>query len=146
MPNGVKKNQINNIINYGLQNLNDLEEWSRNETIKKFNFLSFSNTIKTLHLPKEQEFYNPESNLIKRLAHDELLSNFVSLMVLKNKMQANNSGILDNDLIFFTLFSQPASIIKLPPTSKASTPESFAIFTLSSNDSSYLLSGSINST
>ena len=98
MPNGIKKNQINNIINYGLENLNNLEEWSRDETIKKFNFLSFSNTIKTLHMPKEQEFYNPESNLIKRLAHDELLSNFISLMILKNKMKANNSGILDNDL------------------------------------------------
>ena len=98
MPNGIKKNQINNIINYGLENLNNLEEWSRDETIKKFNFLSFSNTIKTLHMPKEQEFYNPESNLIKRLAHDELLSNFISLMILKNKMKANNSRILDNDL------------------------------------------------
>ncbi|GIR62603.1 MAG: ATP-dependent DNA helicase RecG [Alphaproteobacteria bacterium] len=98
MPNGIKKNQINNIINYGLENLNNLEEWSRDETIKKFNFLSFSNTIKTLHMPKEQEFYNQESNLIKRLAHDELLSNFISLMILKNKMQANNSGILENDL------------------------------------------------
>ena len=51
MPNGIKKNQINNIINYGLENLNNLEEWSRDETIKKFNILSFSNTIKTLHLP-----------------------------------------------------------------------------------------------
>ena len=98
MPNGIKKNQINNIINYGLENLNNLEEWSRDETIKKFNFLSFSNTIKTLHMPNEQEFYNPESNLIKRLAHDELLSNFISLMILKNKMQTNNSGILKNDL------------------------------------------------
>ena len=49
-------------------------------------------------MPKEQEFNNPESNLIKRLAHDELLSNFISLMILKNKMQANNSGILENDL------------------------------------------------
>ena len=66
MPNGIKKNQINNIINYGLENLNNLEEWSSVETIKKFNFLSFSNTIKTLHMPKEQEFYDPENNLIKR--------------------------------------------------------------------------------
>ena len=98
MPNGIKKNQINNIINYGLENLNDLEEWSKYETIKKFNFLSFSNTIKTLHIPNKQEFYNLESNLIKRLAHDELLSNFISLMILKNKMKANNSGILDNNL------------------------------------------------
>ncbi len=98
MPNGIKKNQINNIINYGLENLNDLEEWSKDETLKKFNFLSFSNTIKTLHMPKEQGFYNQESNLIKRLAHDELLSNFVSLMILKNKMHAKNSGISDNDL------------------------------------------------
>ena len=56
MPNGIKKNQINNIINYGLENLNDLEEWSRDETIKKFNFLSFSNTIKTLHMPKNKSF------------------------------------------------------------------------------------------
>ena len=35
MPNGIKKNQINNIINYGLENLNDLEEWSKDETIKE---------------------------------------------------------------------------------------------------------------
>ena len=98
IPNGVKKSQINNIINYGLENLNDIEEWSKAETIEKFNFLSFSNTIKTLHMPKKQDSYNPESNLIKRLAHDELLSNFISLMILKNKMKANNSSILDNDL------------------------------------------------
>jgi len=81
-----------------LENLINIEEWSKDETLEKFNFLSFSNTIKTLHTPKEQEFYNPESNLIKRLAHDELLSNFISLMILKNKMQANNSRILENDL------------------------------------------------
>ena len=49
-------------------------------------------------MPKEHEYNNPESNLIKRLAHDELLSNFISLMILKNKMQANNSRILENDL------------------------------------------------
>merc|ERR1711991_1077070 len=95
MPNGVKKNQINNIINFGLENLNNFEEWSKNETLEKFNFLSFSDTIKELHKPKIQESYNhPESNLIRRLAHDELLSNFISLMVLKNKMQTNNSRIL----------------------------------------------------
>ena len=98
IPNGLKKNQINNIINYGLDNLNNMEEWSKNETLEKFNFLSFSNTIKTLHIPEEQESYNPESNLIRRLAHDELLSNFISLMILKSKMKANNSGILENSL------------------------------------------------
>ena len=98
MPNGVKKNQINNIINFGLENLNNVEEWSKIETLEKFNFLSFSDTLRELHKPKEQELYNPESNLIKRLAHDELLSNFISLMILKNKMQANNSRILNNNL------------------------------------------------
>ena len=87
IPNGVKKNQINNIINFGLENLNNFKEWSKNETLEKFNFLSFSDTIKELHKPKEQGSYNyPENNLIRRLAHDELLSNFISLMILKNKM------------------------------------------------------------
>ena len=98
IPNGVKKNQINNIINYGLENLINIEEWSKDETLEKFSFLSFSDTIKELHKPKEQEFYNPESSLIKRLAHDELLSNFISLMILRNKMKANNSRILENNL------------------------------------------------
>ncbi len=98
IPNGVKKNQINNIINYGLENLNDMEEWSKDETLEKFKFLSFSNTIKELHKPKEQEFYNPDSNLIKRLAHDELLSNFISLMILKKKMKTNDCSILENNL------------------------------------------------
>ena len=98
IPNGVKKNQINNIINYGLENLINIEEWNKDETLEKFSFLSFSDTIKELHKPKKQEFYNPESKLIKRLAHDELLSNFISLMILRNKMKANNSRILENNL------------------------------------------------
>ena len=33
-----KKNQINNIINYGLENLNNLEEWSKDETLRNLIF------------------------------------------------------------------------------------------------------------
>ena len=41
MPNGIKKNQINNIINYGLENLNDLEEWSRMKLLRNLIFKFF---------------------------------------------------------------------------------------------------------
>ena len=40
----IHTNQINNIINYGLENLINLEEWSKDETLEKFSFLSFSDT------------------------------------------------------------------------------------------------------
>ncbi len=90
---GLKKNQIRNIIGSGLESLRNIDEWSTKKTLKKFNFLSFYETLKSIHQPNEQYAYNPESNLIKRLAHDELLSNFISLKILKNKMSSNKSEI-----------------------------------------------------
>ena len=95
---GLKKNQIHNIIEFGLENLRNIDEWSTKKTLEKFNFLSFYETLKSIHQPNKQYTYNPESNLLKRLAHDELLSNFISLKILKNKMLSNKSEIKKSTL------------------------------------------------
>ena len=93
LPQGIKKNQFLSIIYAGIKELKNGEDWLSNDTLKKFNFYNFYHTLKNLHMPVSDNCEKNKINLIKRLAFDELISNFISLKILNNKINSKNSDV-----------------------------------------------------
>ena len=62
------------IIEYVLQNLPDLNEWLSEHILKKFNNLSWKESVLKLHEPKNT---NKKGDFLNRLIFDEILSNFL---------------------------------------------------------------------
>ena len=99
LPQGIKKNQFISIVNAGIKELESVEEWLSKETLKKFNFLSLYNTLKNLHMPNSKDYEKYKIHLNRRLAFDELISNFISLKILNSKVKSENSEINENNFI-----------------------------------------------
>ncbi len=72
--NGINEKIYNKIISTVLKNIPNLDEWHSKETLKKFNFISWRDSILQLHDPmnisKKGDYFN-------RLAFDEILSTFL---------------------------------------------------------------------
>ena len=72
---GISEKVYNRIINQILTNLPTLKEWHNDEIMKKFDNISWNDSIIKLHKPENVGKY--KSNFYKRLAYDEILSTFL---------------------------------------------------------------------
>ena len=72
---GISEKVYNKIINQILINLPVLEEWHNDQILKKFDNISWNESIVELHKPENVGKY--KSNFYKRLAYDEILSTFL---------------------------------------------------------------------
>ena len=68
-----------------MNNLPKIEEWHNKETIKKYKFEKWNEAIIKLHDPKNINKIN--SNYYKRLVFDEILSNFLVLSKIRQKIK-----------------------------------------------------------
>ncbi len=71
---GLNEKKYNKIITEVLNKIPDLKEWLRDEICKKFNNISWRESIIQLHDPKN---LNQQGSFYKRLVFDEILSNFL---------------------------------------------------------------------
>ena len=53
-----------------------LDEWHSNNILKRFNYVSWNDSIKEIH--KSENIGNYKNNFYKRLAYDEIFSTFLS--------------------------------------------------------------------
>ena len=72
---GISEKVYNRIINQILTNLPTLKEWHNDEIMKKFDNISWNDSIIKLHKPENVGKY--KSNFYKRLAYDEIFSTFL---------------------------------------------------------------------
>ncbi len=72
---GISEKFYNKIISQILHDLPVLEEWHDKDTIKKFNNISWNESIIELHKPENVGKF--KSNFYKRLAYDEILATFL---------------------------------------------------------------------
>ena len=82
---GISEKVYNKIINQILLNIPKLDEWHDNDVLKKFNNISWNNSIIELHDPENIGKY--KSNFYKRLAYDEILASFLVHSEIRKKIK-----------------------------------------------------------
>ena len=82
---GITEKTYNKIINQILKNLPVLDEWHDKDILKKFDNVSWNNSIIKLHDPNNIENY--KANFYKRLAYDEILASFLVNSEIRKKIK-----------------------------------------------------------
>ena len=82
---GLNNKAYNKIMQQVLKNVPDLEEWHDTEVLKRFNNISWKESILKLHDPKSSNKTN--SKFFKRLAFDEIFSTFLISSRIRDKIK-----------------------------------------------------------
>ena len=82
---GITEKLYNKIINQVIDNLPNLDEWHSNDVLKKFNNISWNNSIKELH--KSENIGEFKKNFYQRLAYDEIFSTFLVNSEIRKKIK-----------------------------------------------------------
>ena len=99
---GISEKQYNKIINNVLDSLPDLDEWLDPKILKKFNNLTWKNSILKLHDPKN--IGNYKSDFFKRLVFDEILASFLIFSEIRKSIKKIKKNKKKKGLIFQLLF------------------------------------------
>ena len=138
---GITERTYNKIINQIIDKLPFLNEWHSIEILKKFNNISWNDSIKELHHPENVGNY--KKNFYQRLAYDEIFSTFLVNSEIRQKIKKIKkiSKVLDikkqNDIISKLNFSLTNDQIK--------TLDEINIDLCSSNKMFRLLQGDVGS-
>ena len=105
---GIHLKDLRKIFDFGKIYIEKYEEWISRQIIDKFNFHNFHNSIIKLHFPENQDDVEKKELFRKRLAADELISNYFAIRYLKEKTKKKEDNL---DLDFS---SQNQLILNLP--------------------------------
>ena len=105
---GIHLKDLRKIFDFGKIYIEKYEEWISGQIIDKFNFHNFHNSIIKLHFPENQDDVEKKELFRKRLAADELISNYFAIRYLKEKTKKKEDNL---DLDFS---SQNQLILNLP--------------------------------
>ncbi len=99
---GLKQTNYNRIINHVLTKLPDLDEWLNEEVLKKFNNVSWKESILKIH--KEPNIISYNSDYYRRLAYDEILATFLISSQVRKKINVDTDiGLFIESLFFLPL-------------------------------------------
>ena len=84
---GISEKIYNKIINQIIENLPILNEWHSKSILKKFDNISWNDSIKALHKPDNIGAY--KNNFYQRLAFDEIFSTFLVNSEIRKKIKKN---------------------------------------------------------
>ena len=82
---GITEKTYNKIINQILSNVPKLDEWHGEHILKKFDNISWNESLIELHKP--ENIGNYKSNFYKRLAYDEILASFLVHSEIRKKIK-----------------------------------------------------------
>ena len=105
---GMHLKDLKKIFDFGKIYIEKYEEWISRQIIDKFNFHSFHNSILKLHFPENKDDIEKKELFRKRLAADELISNYFAIRYLKEKTKKKEDNL---DLDFS---SQNQLMLNLP--------------------------------
>ena len=71
------------ILNQVLKILPNPSEWIDETIIKKYNFISWNESIKNLHDPKITDTFSEKNKFRRRLAFDELLAHQLAISIIR---------------------------------------------------------------
>ena len=90
---GITLKDIRIVLNDAKNHLNKFDEWLNENIIKKYNFSSFYESLIKMHFPSAKEDIENRENFRKRLAVDELVSNYFAIRYLKEKTKRKNESL-----------------------------------------------------
>ena len=90
---GITLKDIRIVLNDAKNHLNKFDEWLNENIIKKYNFSSFNESLLKMHFPSVKEDIENRENFRKRLAVDELVSNYFAIRYLKEKTKRKNESL-----------------------------------------------------
>ena len=90
---GITLKDIRIVLNDAKNHLNKFDEWLNENIIKKYNFSSFNESLIIMHFPSVKEDIENRENFRKRLAVDELVSNYFAIRYLKEKTKRKNESL-----------------------------------------------------
>ena len=90
---GITLKDIRIVLNNAKNHLNKFDEWLNENIIKKYNFSSFNESLIKMHFPSVKEDIENRENFRKRLAVDELVSNYFAIRYLKEKTKRKNESL-----------------------------------------------------
>ena len=90
---GITLKDIRIVLNDAKNHLNKFDEWLNENIIKKYNFSSFNESLIKMHFPSVKEDIESRENFRKRLAVDELVSNYFAIRYLKEKTKRKNESL-----------------------------------------------------
>ncbi len=90
---GITLKDIRIVLNAAKNHLNKFEEWLNENIIKKYNFSNFNESLIKMHFPSVKEDIENRENFRKRLAVDELVSNYFAIRYLKEKTKRKNESL-----------------------------------------------------
>ena len=90
---GITLKDIRIVLNDAKNHLNKFDEWLNENIIKKYNFSSFNESLIKMHFPSVKEDIENRENFRKRLAVDELVSNYFAIRYLKEKTKKKNESL-----------------------------------------------------
>ena len=91
---GLTEKIYRKLINQVLNNIYDLDEWHDQTILKKIGNINWSSAIKDLHT---NENINLTSDAYRRLAYDEILSNFLVLSQVRKKIKKSKKEFKNFD-------------------------------------------------
>ena len=90
---GITLKDIRIVLNDAKNHLNKFDEWLNENIIKKYNFSSFNESLIKMHFPSVKEDIDNRENFRKRLAVDELVSNYFAIRYLKEKTKRKKESL-----------------------------------------------------
>ena len=90
---GITLKDIRIVLNDAKNHFNKFDEWLNENIIKKYNFSSFNESLIKMHFPSVKEDIENRENFRKRLAVDELVSNYFAIRYLKEKTKKKNESL-----------------------------------------------------
>ena len=82
---GISEKIYNKIISQIINNLPKIDEWHSKDILKKFNYISWNDSIKKLHAPENIGKFR--ENFYQRLAFDEIFSTFLVNSEIRKKIK-----------------------------------------------------------
>ena len=90
---GIHLKDLKKIFDFGKIYIEKYKEWISRPIIDKFNFHSFHNSILKLHFPENKDDVEKKELFRKRLAADELISNYFAIRYLKEKTKKKEDNL-----------------------------------------------------
>lgn len=92
---GLTNKMLHKLIRQALLCVPDLPEWIDESILKKENFPSFKQALAIVHNPNNVQDLSPLSPARRRLSYDELLSNQISLKIVRERMRKQKGRALN---------------------------------------------------
>jgi len=101
---GITNKILTKVILQSLELVENIDEWQDELFLKKQNFLSFKQSIISIHKPSSEKDFRDDSQYIRRLAYDEFFAMQIALQLIRKKNGNISGNIISTDTMSIDAF------------------------------------------